>query len=88
MRHDDTTDFLAKCLRRVHTDNVAKGALVRHSVAAPPLQTAVQDADIRVRGFWNDCRNAFFDTRVFYPHALNKAFSPRFYHLSSARLRF
>ena len=24
---------------------------------------------IRVRGFWTDSRNAFFDTRVFYPHA-------------------
>ena len=26
-------------------------------------------ADLRVRGFWTDSRNAFFDTRVFYPHA-------------------
>ena len=26
-------------------------------------------ADTRVRGFWTNSRNAFFDTRVFYPHA-------------------
>ena len=26
-------------------------------------------ADIRVRGFWTQSQNAFFDTRVFYPRA-------------------
>ena len=28
-------------------------------------------ADIRARGFWSRMQNAFFDIRVFYPHALS-----------------
>ena len=59
MRHDDPTTFLAKCMKEVHHDVELE----------PPLQPLTgARADIWVRGFWTDGRNAFFDTRVFYPH--------------------
>ena len=73
MRHDDTTDFLAKRMREVHNDVEVEPPLLplsgetfrcRSTNTQPDAR-----ADIRVRGFWTDCRNAFFDTRVFSPHA-------------------
>ena len=73
MRHDDTTDFLAKCLREVHNDVEVEPPLLPLSGETFRCRsTNIQPdarADIRVRGFWTDSRNAFFDTRVFYPHA-------------------
>ncbi len=73
MRHDDTTDFLAKCLKEVHNDVEVEppllpltGETFRHRTANTQPDAR---ADIRVRGFWTASKNAFFDTRVFYPHA-------------------
>ena len=73
MRHDDTTDFLAKCMREVHNDVEVEPPLLPLSGETFRCRSTNTQpdalADIRVRGFWTDCRNAFFDTRVFYPHA-------------------
>lgn len=73
MRHDDTTNFLAKCLKVVHNDVEVEppllpltGETFRHRSAN--IQPDAR-ADIRVRGFWTASQNAFFDTKVFYPHA-------------------
>ena len=47
-------------------------------------------ADIRVRGFWTDSQNAFFHTRVFYPHApsyRNRNLSSLFKSFESAKKR-
>ena len=73
MRHDDATDFLAKCVKEVRNDVEVEpqllsltGETFRHrSTNRQPDARA----DLRVRGFWSDSQNAFFDTRVFYPHA-------------------
>ena len=73
MRHDDPTDFLASCLKEVHNDVEIEPKLQPLSGESFRHRTANTDpdarADIRVRGFWTQGKNAFFDTRVFYPHA-------------------
>ena len=73
MRHDDVTDFLAKCVKEVRNDVEVEpqllsltGETFRHRSANRQPDAR---ADLRVRGFWSDSQNAFFDTRVFYPHA-------------------
>ena len=73
MRHDDPTRFLAKCMKEVHNDVELEPSLQPLTGETLHHQTANTEpdarADIRVRGFWTDGRNAFFDTRVFYPNA-------------------
>ena len=73
MRHDDPTTFLAYCMKEAYHDvelepplQPLTGETLRDLTANSEPDTR---ADIRVRGFWTDGRNAFFDTRVFYPHA-------------------
>ena len=73
MRHDDPTNFLASCMKEVHNDVEVEPKLQPLTGESFQHRTANTDsdarADIRVRGFWTQSRNAFFDTRVFYPHA-------------------
>ena len=73
MRHNDPTTFLAQCMKEVHQDvelepplQPLNGETFRHLTANTEPDAR---ADIRVRDFWTNSRNAFFDTRVFYPHA-------------------
>ncbi len=73
MRHNDTTNFLASCMKEIHNDVETEPKLQPLTGESLRHRTANTDhdarADIRVRGFWIQGRNAFFDTRVFYPHA-------------------
>ena len=73
-RHDhDPTAFLAKCMKEVYNDVELEPQLLPLTGETLCHQTANTDsdarADILIRGFWTDSRNAFIDTRVFYPHA-------------------
>ena len=45
-------------------------------------------SDVRVRGFWGNYRNAFFEFRVFYPHAKSyKSIKPQALYKEIARTR-
>ena len=45
-------------------------------------------SDVRVRGFWGNWRNAFFEFRVFYPHAKSyKSIMPHSLYKQFARTR-
>ena len=75
VRHNDPTDFIATCMKEIHHDVELEVLLYSHSpannsISGLPTQTLHgARADLRVKGFWTDSRNAFFYTRVFYPHA-------------------
>jgi len=73
MRHDQPKKLFAGFASEVFADVEVEPPLVplagermRHKSA-----NVQRDArsDVRVRGFWTDQRNAFFDMRVFYPFA-------------------
>ena len=73
MRHDDPTNYLASCMKEVHNDFEVQpklqplmGESLRHLITNTDPDAR---ADIRVRGFWTQGSNGFFDTRVLYPHA-------------------
>src|SRR6056300_287605 len=47
-------------------------------------------SDVRIRGFWGNKKDAFFEFRVFYPFAssiANKSVETSFSHMSKARKR-
>ena len=63
MQHDDTTDFLASCMKEIHDVEVEPklqpltGESFWHRTANTDPDAR---ADIRVRGFWTQGSNAFF----------------------------
>jgi hypothetical protein len=73
MRHDSIRDILAEEMRTVLRDVETEPPLLRLSGEVIHPGSANMDpdarADIRARGFWTDQQSAFFDIRVFYPHA-------------------
>jgi hypothetical protein len=73
MRHDVIRDILAHEMSEVLRDVQCEPPLTPLSgeVLLPAGANRENDAraDIRARGFWTDQQSAFFDIRVFYPHA-------------------
>ena len=67
MRHDDPTDFLASCMKEVHNDVEVEPKL--QPLTGETFRHRTDPDDIRVRGFWTQGNNTFFDTRVFSPYA-------------------
>ena len=71
--HDVPTNFLASCMKEIHNDVEVEPKLQPLTGESFQHRSANTDtdarADIRVRGFWTNGSNTFFDTRVFYPHA-------------------
>ena len=59
MRHDDITNFLARCLKEGHNDV---------EVEPPLLQLTRETFRHRSANTESDSQNVFLDTRVFYPH--------------------
>ena len=73
MRHDEIRDILAEEMREVLRDVQTEPML--QSLSGETFERCTinrnDDArsDIRARGFWMNQQNAFFDVRIFYPHA-------------------
>jgi hypothetical protein len=73
MRHDEPKNLLARETGKIFHDVQCEPPLMPLTGEAMRLKSAIvsDDArsDVRVRGFWSNMRNAFFEFRVFYPHA-------------------
>jgi len=73
LRHNNIRDILADAMREVLHDVQTEPPLLPLSGEVLLPQSANRDADaradIRARGFWTEQQCAFFDVRVFYPHA-------------------
>jgi hypothetical protein len=73
MRHDSIRDLLANEMAEVLHDVQTEPPLTPLSgEAIIPRNANTEDdarSDIRARGFWMKQQSAFFDIRVFYPHA-------------------
>ncbi len=73
MRHDEIRDMLATEMRKNYKDVETEPRLssLTGESLYPRSANTRDDArsDIRARGFWCRQQNAFFDIRVFYPHA-------------------
>jgi hypothetical protein len=73
MRHDEIRDILAEEMREVLRDVQTEPMLQSLSGETFERSTINRNddarSDIRARGFWMNQQNAFFDVRIFYPHA-------------------
>jgi hypothetical protein len=73
MRHDQIKTLLYNEMSEVFRDVQVEPSLTPLSgeVILPASANREPDArsDIRARGFWTEQQSAFFDVRVFYPHA-------------------
>ena len=72
MYHNEVTDFVAACMKELDADVEVESMLQLLTGESFNHRTANTEpnarADVRVRGFWTQSRNAFFDTRVFYSY--------------------
>ena len=73
MRHDEVRDLLAMDMKKILKDVETEPRLAPLTgESLQPRSANTRDdarSDIRARGFWCRQQNAFFDIRVFYPHA-------------------
>jgi hypothetical protein len=73
MRHNELRDLMASEMRHFLKDVEVEPCLTPLSGESLRPRSAITSddarADIRARSFWQRQRNAFFDIRVFYPHA-------------------
>ena len=73
MRHNDIRDLFGEQCKRAFNDVQIEPPLQpltgEHLIPASANTTDDARADVRVKGFWSRQRNAFFDVRIFYPHA-------------------
>ena len=70
-RHDEVTDFLAACMKELHTDVELEPMLQPLTGESFSHRTANTEpdarADIRVRGFWTQSQNTFLIQGYFIP---------------------
>ena len=72
IRHNDLRDSLTDLLSDVCSEVIKELHLQPLSGEHLHPSTNQEDEarlDIRARGFWSECQDAFFDVRVFFPHA-------------------
>ena len=73
-RHDDVVDLLGRRMKQCYNDVEVEPLLQKLTgEQLTKYKTANRGegakSDLRVRDFWTDAKSAFFDVRVFYPHA-------------------
>ena len=73
IRHNEVRDITASLLTEVCSNAVTEPHLQPLLGEAFRLASANTDdgarLDIRVRGFWRSCQDAYFDVRIFHPNA-------------------
>lgn len=92
MRHDAPKKLFAKWCSGAFRDIELEPPLEPLSGEAFVYKSAKKEdearSDVRVRGFWGNYRNAFFEFRVFYPHAQSyKSTKPEALYKQIARTR-
>jgi hypothetical protein len=94
MRHDEVRDLLAAEMKKAYRDVETEPHLasLTGECLRPRSAITTDDArsDLRARGFWCRQQNAFFDIRVFYPHAssyLHRSLPSLFESMETAKKR-
>ena len=73
IRHNEIRDITASLLTKVCSNFATEPLLQPLSGETFRLASTNTDdgarLDVRARGFWSDCQDAFFDVRIFHPNA-------------------
>ena len=92
MRHDGPKKLFAKwcggCFRDIELEPGLEPLSGEMFIYKSAKKEDEARSDVRVRGFWGNYRNAFFEFRVFYPHAQSyKSTKPQALYKQIARTR-